>query len=202
MVQLPQTPFGYFDTPVIDVFGGNGCRIHKDRFSLLLSAMLTDSQVFALDKITQAAVQAELQTTAPAQLSSAQAILESSWLSAAPGNNCFGIRATDDHLTYCLTKEYVNGTWQACRESFESYPTLADCFIAHAKLIQGGRYTPFWDQYRADRDLDSLIRGICPIYASDPQYTEEILVLSHGPHVMAAIERARQQANQGAPVTA
>lgn len=156
--------------------------------------MLTPTQLLALDRITQAAVQCENQTGCPAELSAAQCILESAWLTVCPGCNCFGIKATDSHVTYQQTKEFFNGQWVTIRAAFEAYDSLADCFIAHAKLIQSGRYAPFWQMYTQDHDLDKLIQGIAGIYATDPHYAAEVLQLAHGANVAAAIRKARAAA--------
>jgi flagellum-specific peptidoglycan hydrolase FlgJ len=152
---------------------------------------MTPQQEQALTRIAQAAVAAERTTGCPAELSAAQCIEESAWLTRAPGCNCFGIKATDTHETYEQTKEYLNGQWQTMTLAFEAYDSLADCFVAHARLIQGGRYLPAWQQYQTDHSLDNLISNIAPIYASDPGYAAEIRTLAHGPHVAAAIVSQR-----------
>jgi type VI secretion system secreted protein VgrG len=153
--------------------------------------MLTPEQLSALQKIASAAVVAERETGCPAELSTAQAILESSWLTRCPGMNAFGIKATDSCATYQITKEYLGGQWKTMTLAFEAYDSLADCFNAHARLIQGGPYLPAWKRYQADRDLNGLIDGIAHIYASDPTYSVQIKVLAHGPNVTAAIAAAR-----------
>jgi len=145
------------------------------------------------DQIAPAAVAAERATGCPAELSVAQCIIESSWLNNSPGNNCFGIKATDSHATYQLTKEYLNGEWKTMRLAFEVYDSLADCFIAHAKLLEGGPYRNAWQRFQSDRDLDAYIRGIAGVYATDPAYANKILTLAHGPHVTEAIAKARLQ---------
>ena len=152
---------------------------------------MTPEQSIALVRIALAAVQAENETGCPAELSAAQCILESAWLTVCPGCNAFGIKATDSHETYQLTKEFLNGQWETTRAAFEAYDSLAECFIAHARLIQGGRYASVWQAYTQDHDLDALIRGVCGIYATDPDYAQEVLTLAHGPHVTAAIQQAR-----------
>jgi flagellum-specific peptidoglycan hydrolase FlgJ len=58
--------------------------------------MLTPQQEAALSQIVAAAVASERATGLPAELSAAQCIFESGWLSRMPGNNCFGIKP-DDH---------------------------------------------------------------------------------------------------------
>ena len=155
--------------------------------------MLTTEQLSALEQIATAAVAAERETGTPAELSAAQAIFESSWGTRAPGNNMFGIKNTDRYpgCQYCITREFLNGTWQQMPLAFEVYPTLAACFSDHARLIQGGPYKVAWKRYQADHSLDGLIAGIGPIYASDPLYSVQIKVLAHGPHVAAAIVAAR-----------
>ena len=161
--------------------------------------MLTPEQLLALTTMAQAAVAAERATGCPAELSTAQCIVESSWLTVCPGNNCFGIKATDTNCTYCLTKEYLNGEWSSPTLAFEAYPALSDCFAAHARLLQGGVYKSAWEAYEdpaqspSDR-LDRYIAAISKHYATDPDYASKIITLAHGPHVTAAIQAARGQA--------
>jgi flagellum-specific peptidoglycan hydrolase FlgJ len=131
--------------------------------------MLTDEQKENLKLMAEAAVASERATGCPAEVSVAQCILESGWLKVAPGNNCFGIKDTDRYpgAQYLLTKEYINGEWQTLRLAFEAYPTLADCFTDHARLITGGFipsrkncYGAAFEAYKLDGDLDKFIRGI------------------------------------------
>jgi flagellum-specific peptidoglycan hydrolase FlgJ len=152
---------------------------------------LSPQQTTFLQLAAQAAVLAEIATGCPSALSVAQAVLESGWGKACPGNNVFGIKATDPNATYQITREFLNGQWQTMKLAFESYPTLADCFTAHAKLIQGGRYSTAWHQYEQDHNLDGLILGIAGIYATDPGYASNILSLAHSAAVTAAIAQAR-----------
>jgi len=155
---------------------------------------MTPDQLAALRRIAEAAVAAERETGCPAEISAAQCIVESAWLQVAPGNNCFGIKAKDNHCQYCLTKEYLNGEWTSQKLAFATYPTLAACFAAHARLLQTGAYAPAWLLYQGDHNLDTYIRGIAKHYATDPDYAAKILQLAHGPHVAAAIVEARQRA--------
>jgi flagellum-specific peptidoglycan hydrolase FlgJ len=160
---------------------------------------MTPEQLAALRRIAEAAAGAERATGCPAEISAAQCIVESAWLRVAPGNNCFGIKATDDHCQYCLTKEYLNGEWTNQKLAFATYPTLAACFAAHALLLQRGVYAPAWRRYQGDHDLDAYIRGIAEHYATDPGYAPKILQLAHGPHVYAAVAEARQRTADGVP---
>ena len=81
--------------------------------------------------------------------------------------------------------------------AFATYPTLAACFAAHARLLQSGPYAAGWQRYRANHDLDAYIRAIAEHYATDPGYSPKVIQLAHGPHVYATIVEARQKANEG-----
>jgi len=132
---------------------------------------MTPEQFAALGRIAEAAVAAERETGCPAEISAAQCIVESAWLQVAPGNNAFGIKSrADDTCQYCLTKEYTNGEWKSQKLAFATYPSLAACFAAHARLLQCGPYAPAWQRFQANHDLDAYIRGVAEHYATDPGY--------------------------------
>ena len=155
---------------------------------------MTPEQSVALRRIAEAAVVAERETGVPAEISTAQCILESAWLRVAPGNNCFGLKArASDNCQYCLTNEYLNGEWKTQRLAFAVYPDLAACFAAHARLLQRGPYAPAWRRYQANHDLEAYIRGVAEHYATDPGYAPKIVQLAHGPHVYAAVMEARAE---------
>ena len=159
---------------------------------------MTGDQLAALRRIAEAAVAAERETGVPAEISAAQCIVESAWLQVAPGFNCFGIKAkANDHCQYCLTKEYLNGEWTSQKLAFATYPSLAACFSAHARLLQRGVYAPAWRQYQADHDLDAYIRGVAEHYATDPAYAGKITQLAHGPHIAADVAAAREGTGSG-----
>lgn len=157
--------------------------------------MLTPQQKTALKDIATASVAAERATGCPAELSAAQAILESGWLTRCPGNNCFGIKANarTSGEVYVYTHEVEFGESHPARLAFAAYPTLAACFTDHAWLItHGAVYQDAWRQFEQDHNSDALIAGIAPHYATDPQYAELIRRIAHGPDLTAAIATARQ----------
>ena len=102
---------------------------------------LTDSQTSALTQIAAAAVACETETGFPAEISAAQCILESAWLTRmATPCNCFGIKATVAQIqmgqaTSCWTHETLGGQYQKMLQYFADYSTLGDCFDAHAHLL-------------------------------------------------------------------
>ena len=170
--------------------------------------MPTSEQTSALTTMAQAAVVAERATGCPAELSTAQCIVESDWLTRYPDHNVFGIKATDSNASYCFTQEFTDGTWKNPECGFENYATMADCFAAHARLLQGGVYRTAWAAYTLAVPIPPeecsgdprhtacacVHYGISKHYATDPDYASKIITLAHGPHVTAAIQAARGQA--------
>lgn len=156
--------------------------------------MLTEAQKQFLVEAAQAAIVAERVTGCPAELSVAQCILESAWGARAPMNNYFGIKHTSGPDNYQLTREYLDGSWRSMRLDFQSYPTAADAFIAHGRLLtDGAPYKDAWEAYQEDpqHDLDTLIGAIARRYATDPGYPTQVMALAHGPNTTAAIAAAR-----------
>jgi len=156
----------------------------------------------ALARIAEASVIAEKATDCPAELSAAQCILETGWLQHYPkdSNNVFGIKDTDRYpgAVYVFTKEFENGEWRTLKLAFESYPTLADCFIDHGRLITGGFnhnkpncYSPAYNLFRVDRDVEAFARRISAHYATDPAYAGKIVSLMNRDDVAEAIATAR-----------
>ena len=162
--------------------------------------LTTEQKQDNLVKIAEASVIAERETDCPASLSAAQCILETGWLQHYPDNNCFGIKDTDRFpgAVYVFTKEFIKGEWKTLKLAFESYPTLADCFIDHGRLITGGFdparpncYRPAYEQYKLDRDAEAFATRISKFYATDPNYAGKILSLMGSLAVGLAIDKAR-----------
>lgn len=123
----------------------------------------------ALPALAQAAVACERNTGLPAEISLAQAAIESGWLAKAPGNNCFGIKASSTSPLRQLlrTTEWFTPGERArflalgdgrtadlvqpprsdakgrqkysVMDYFAAYSDLAGCFTDHARLITTGR---------------------------------------------------------------
>ncbi len=155
---------------------------------------MTIEQRSALLRIAEAAVACERATGLPAELSAAQAALESGWLKHAPGNNCFGIKCSARHASSqtLMTTEYEDG--KACRvpQEFAAFATLAECFEDHARLItEKPAYAKPWAEYRKAGDLERLVRGIAPVYATDPAYANQVMRVIRMPELRAAVAEAR-----------
>ena len=127
------------------------------------------SKLTALPVLAQACVAAERITGVPAELSLAQAALESGWLAFTMGaNNCHGIKwnpkrhgarvlvSTAEWLTAAEklrflqagdSREIIAATGRSngeraeyrVKDWFAKFPTLADCISEHARLITEGK---------------------------------------------------------------
>lgn len=158
--------------------------------------VLTPAQHDAVGTIARAAVVCEQLTQCPAEMSAAQCIFESAYLTKSPGNNCFGIKC-DQHgsgTQYVLTHEFVDGSYKLMPQTFETYLSLTACFADHARLIQTGVYALAWAQYLIDRDIDRYITGVAVHYASDQQYAGKIIQEAHSATVQEALQQIRGEA--------
>jgi flagellar protein FlgJ len=171
-----------------------------------------------LRQAVNAAVACEAHTGVPAELLVAQWALESGWGKHAPGNNCFGIKAypgcygwqllqtrewfTDAELTKFLAGDSArtavlvgaansSRAEYSVRDWFATFPSLAACFDRRAQLFLVGRYKPFAEQFLKDGNVEALVRGIAPIYATAPDYAENILAILRNQNVQFALNAAR-----------
>ena len=187
---------------------------------------MQEPQLTNLRLIAQAAVASAQATGCPAELQAAQCILETGWLSHAPGNNCFGIKSypgesgrqllrTREWLSDSELREFLAAgagrtailiepvrrnaagrTLYSVQDWFACFPTLGDCFARRAALFDSGRYAPHAAAYRADRDLEALVRGVASVYATDPAYADRLLALIRDPRVQAALSAARAEVGE------
>lgn len=155
---------------------------------------LTKLQINALHFAAESAHACEVATDLPAAISVAQWALESGWGRSQPGNNCFGIKAYAGAYgaQELETWEEKDGKAEQVKQVFATFPTLAQCFIMHAVLITGGeRYEDVWQDYLSDADqkraIAGLIRGIAPIYATDPDYADKLFAILAMPEVQVAL---------------
>lgn len=176
-----------------------------------------------LPLIAEAAVDAELKSGCPRLLLAAQCILESGWLSAAPGNNCFGIKSysgehgrqlletrewlTDREAAAFLARgdgrtaelfhpEYADGRkLYFVHDWFATFASLTDCFVRRAALFSMAPYASFAAAYRLNGDFTAMVRGIGPIYATDPHYADRVLQIANQDNVSKAIADAWMEAN-------
>ncbi len=115
-------------------------------------------------------------TTIPALFTITQAGLESSWGNHAPGNNFFGIKASQawKGATQLLdTTEVENGKTVHIKALFRAYPNAHEGFIDHGRFfIDNSRYKTAL-KYVSDPLLFAKEVAAAG-YATDPQYYDKI----------------------------
>lgn len=166
---------------------------------LIYPECLSSEQSERLECAAVNAVTCELATHVPAELTLAQWAVESGWGQHQPGNNCFGIKAYNGcYGTQLLeTTEVVHGVTQHLPQEFATFPTLAECFEKHARLIcEGPPYATVWVQYEHSSNLGQLIHGIAPIYSTSPTYGQLLLEVVSMQPVQQAILAARNSLHQ------
>lgn len=162
--------------------------------------MLTQSQLSALQAAASAAHGCELETGMPAALTVAQWALESGWGKDQPGNNCFGIKATDLQPGQMLqTKEVINGKEEVVSRRFRTFTTLQECFEARSHILTcGPSYVVAWRNYRLNKDFNAYLMAVSEKYATaekdpDPnkRYSTELKRILAMPEVHNALEAAK-----------
>jgi len=183
--------------------------------------MLTPVQKQFLITAAAAAIASEGISGCPAELTLAQAILESGWGAKAPQFNCFGTKYfvgafgrqlldTHEWFTPEQAAEFLAGDPAhtatvigpvnaegkfpyKCRDWFATFASLAEAFADHGyRIVKAAPYAAAWAQYQQDKDLQEFIRGVAKHYATSPTYAADIFRILAMPEVDAAITTARQ----------
>jgi flagellum-specific peptidoglycan hydrolase FlgJ len=157
--------------------------------------MLNNAQKDWLKAAAKAAWESEKQTGFPAQITLAQAILETGWGQSQPGNNCFGIKAYKGCCGIQLldTWEVINDKRVNQKSAFATFPTLAACFTKHALLLAtGAQYQEAFRRFKAlpNHSIQDLACDIAKHYATDPDYCEKLIKIMRMPEVKSAQEKA------------
>lgn len=171
-----------------------------------------------IKKIIKNAVESEIVTGVPAELTTAQCILESGWLKFCPGNNCFGIKEYPGCFGRQLlpTKEWFNPTelrkflnlqdGRIANETgktsgeraeyrvldwFATFENLSDCFTKHGDLFNKKPYKDFLNEYKQTGDLKGFIGKVGKVYATSPIYADVVMNLINRKDVKKEINDAR-----------
>ncbi len=177
-----------------------------------------------LARIAEGAVALEASLGVPAELCSAQCILESGWLAKCIHNNPFGIKAREgEPFEEVLTTEYLtpsqlarvrkagktivsvdplkNGKHRVkMKDRFRAFDSLADAFVAYGTLLIQGRYfAARFKSYRQHGSLTRLLEDMSgadgmPPYATDPNYAAQVQRLYNQKNVRDALASARHAA--------
>ncbi len=114
----------------------------------------------------------------PASVSLAQWIVESGSGAHSPGNNPFGMKPREgrnDPCQWLATTEFRNGAYRPCKQPFRTFPTIADAFDAHAKLIATAPV--YAAAMAALPNVDRFVTRLSAHYATDPLYAHKLLTL-------------------------
>jgi len=134
-----------------------------------------DKKAF-FEALLPAAIESEKEFGVPAELTLAQAALESAWArSPIGGYNIFGIKGSGPAgKTSVNTKEYLNGKWVQVKDGFAKYHNFNQAVKEHGELFHNGYYDKAVNQYSRDKNVYAFIDNIQGIYATDPAYDKKI----------------------------
>ncbi|HEY9839630.1 MAG TPA: glucosaminidase domain-containing protein [Candidatus Obscuribacterales bacterium] len=123
-----------------------------------------------------AAIESEKQFGVPAEVTLAQAALESGWArSPIGGFNIFGIKGSGPAGKVTVdTSEFYNGRYVKIKDGFAKYHNFFEAVKKHGELFHNGYYDKAVKQYARDRNVDGFVNNIHGIYATDPNYSRKI----------------------------
>lgn len=133
------------------------------------------------DHIVAAAQDAERACGVPACISIAQWILESDRGAHTPpgSNNPFGIKAaTGQPFVLARTHEVQNGKLITIDARFRQFPSVADAFAEHGRLLAS--HAPYQKAMQAAADPDLFADRLTGVYATDPNYGTALKQIMRG----------------------
>lgn len=129
-----------------------------------------------LDQLLPGAQACQRQFGIPASFTLAQAALESSWGSRAPGNNLFGVKADKAWRGATVdvpTHEVVGGKSIPVTCKFRAYADWAACVADHAAFLKANpRYAACFRETTGERWARAVAAAG---YATDPQYADKMI---------------------------
>ncbi|USS87996.1 SH3 domain-containing protein [Fructilactobacillus hinvesii] len=113
----------------------------KDRWVAQLASATTSHTDF-INSLSAGALETWKKYGVLPSISISQAIVESAWGQAAPGNNLFGIKGSYNGQSVTVqTQEWINGHYVTIQDHFRAYPSFAESIQDHgAFLYQNSRY--------------------------------------------------------------
>ncbi|HEY9766113.1 MAG TPA: glucosaminidase domain-containing protein [Chroococcales cyanobacterium] len=147
---------------------------------------VNDKQAF-FAALRPAAEEAEKLYGVPAEVTLAQAALESGWgKSALGGFNIFGIKGSGPAGTVSSkTQEWVSGRYVTITANFAKYGNFYQAVVEHGKRFHNGYYDKAVNQFAQDKDYRKFIQNIQGIYATDPKYSSKLLSIIDDYHLAA-----------------
>ncbi|USS90276.1 SH3 domain-containing protein [Fructilactobacillus carniphilus] len=113
----------------------------KDRWVAQLASATTSHSDF-INSLSAGALETWKKYGVLPSISIAQAIVESAWGQAAPGNNLFGIKGSYNGQSVTVpTQEWINGHYVTIQDRFRAYPSFAESVQDHGYfLYSNSRY--------------------------------------------------------------
>lgn len=134
-----------------------------------------------LDLMVPAAQACHARTGIPASFTLAQAALESSWGSRAPGFNLFGIKADKawrGPVVMVDTHEVLKGVRVAITAPFRAYRSFEESMVDHADFF---KRNPRYKACFAETTGSGWARAVAAAgYATDPNYAKSLIAVIDG----------------------
>ncbi|HEY9766189.1 MAG TPA: glucosaminidase domain-containing protein [Chroococcales cyanobacterium] len=123
-----------------------------------------------------AAIESERKYGVPAEVTLAQAALESGWgKSPIGGYNIFGIKGEGPAGSVIKeTREWDGSKYITVKAKFAKYHNFYEAVVEHGKLFHNGYYDKAVNQFAKDKDYKNFISNIQGIYATDPKYSTKL----------------------------
>jgi flagellum-specific peptidoglycan hydrolase FlgJ len=134
-----------------------------------------DKKAF-FEALLPAAIEGEKKYGVPAEVTLAQAALESAWArSPIGGYNIFGIKGKGSQGSVNVqTKEFYKGRYVTIKDNFARFANFNEAVSKHGALFHNGYYDKAVDQYARDKNPRVFVDNIQGIYATDPKYSQKI----------------------------
>ena len=129
---------------------------------------------FSTEVIAGAQSAQKVYPVVPASDTMAQWAIESNWGKAMPSgsNNPFGIKAVQGQAyVSAMTTEYLGGKRVSIPQKFAKYDSIAQAFLAHARLLATSKY---YAAARAQKNTHDFVTEMAKKYATAPNYGEVI----------------------------
>lgn len=164
-------------------------RLRNMRPEELAELGANDKQGF-FEALRPAAEEAERIYNVPAEITLAQAALETGWgqhtimsEDGTKGFNLFGMKGEGTAGSVSKsTQEWENGQYITITDKFALYNDFYEAVVEHGKRFHNGYYDKAIEQFPQDHSWQNFAANIQGIYATDPKYSSKLsnLVAQYG----------------------
>lgn len=141
-----------------------------------LKQLGTTNKIGFFQVLIPTALEAERIYGVPAEVTLAQAALESGWgTSPIAGYNIFGIKGKGPAGSVRVkTREYGPNGYYTIYDNFAKYNNFYEAIMEHGRIFHNGYYKKGIKEYAINKDPIRFIDNIGKIYATSPTYAREI----------------------------